>query len=361
MDNKDSAIGFTKAGDVTLAYQVVGEGKHPLVFVTGFVSHLEIAWEGREMAGFFNALAQHFTLILFDKRGVGLSERVNTQPSLEDTAEDIQAIMNALNLSRVSIMGASEGGPAALLFAATHPKKVDKLILYGTMPMWIRSYDYPWALSRDQYDRWLENMLSNWGQPESVGAFAPSKSEDAPFKHWWARLVRSGCTPDSMRLVLQAMREIDVRPLLSHIQAATLILHKRGDKAVPIEGGRFLAKTLAQAEFHELKGHDHWWWTEEYSPIIRAIVDFFDATSSATSSLNEHPPQTDALQLDTLTSREKEILGLMATGYSNQQIADELFLSHGTVKTYASSIYSKLNAANRTSAIATGRKLGLLD
>lgn len=220
---------------------------------------------------------------------------------------------------------------------------------------------YQVALDRNQYDLWLENMLSNWGQPDSVGAFAPSKLQDEPFKLWWARLVRSGCSPVSMRLVLQTMREIDVRHLLSHIQAEALVLHKRGDKAVPIEGGRFLAKSLAKANFYELKGNDHWWWTEEYTPIICAIAKFVDATTSTSSAQGERSHQTKPVQLEALTCREKEILGLMATGYSNQQIADELFLSHGTVKTYASSIYSKLNATNRTSAIAIGRKLGLLD
>lgn len=355
MSLKTPEICFTQSSGHSLAYQCFGDGP-PLLFINGFVSHLECLWEEPDLAQFFRQLSAHFQLILFDKRGVGLSERLNAVPSVEETSQDVLAILAALNIESAHVMGVSEGGPAALLFAATHPRKVNKLVLYGTMPKWIRSYDYPWALSSSQYDQWLESMVNGWGQPVSLEIFAPSKIENSIFCDWWAKSLRQSASPASLRAILKALHQIDVRECLSYVQTPVLILHKTLDKAVPVQGARFLCKHLKQFKLIELSGTDHWWWTEDHSTLVTEIEEFLGTQAhpdfeSSREQLSNH---------EQLSARELEILKLMATGLSNQAIADSLFLSLGTIKTYSSSIYSKLNVKSRSEAIASARKLGLL-
>jgi DNA-binding CsgD family transcriptional regulator len=243
-----------------------------------------------------------------------------------------------------------------VMFAATYPQRTSHLILYGTMPKWIRSYDYPWALSRSQYDQWLQMMVDDWGMPLSLPQFAPSRADDPDFQEWWGRVMRLAATPGSIKGVLESLRDIDVRPILSHVNAPTLVLHRTGDKAVPIAGGRFMAKHLPNARFVELNGQDHWWWVGDSDSILHEIERFL----SETNVTAESEPTPLAPMVEVLTPREMEVLQLLAAGYTNQQIADELFLTLGTVKTYTSQIYGKLNVPNRTQAVIAARKQGLI-
>ena len=353
--NNNPETQYVKAGDVLLGYQVLGQAEQTLVLVNGFVSHLECIWEEPLLNAFLNKLAQHYRLVLFDKRGVGLSERINTAQRLEDTLEDIQAIIDDLGWAKVSLLGMSEGGPAAILFAATYPQRINKLILYGSMPKWSRSFDYPWALSRNQYEVWLEQMISEWGSDVSLERFAPSQLDNKAFKRWWARMLRLACSPGTLRATLTAMKDIDVREALPHVRAPTLVLHKKRDQAVPMEGGRCAAQQIADSRFIELEGIDHWWWTENQEQVLAPIHQFMNQDDTTTTS----DQRTDAIT-ETLTKREMDLLKLIKLGHTNQQIADELHLSLGTVKTYTSSIYGKLNTKNRTEAIAVARKLGLI-
>ena len=346
-------IQYIPSGAVYLAYQVFGDGPQTILFVGGFVSHLELLWEEPQLARFLRQLSKSARVVLFDKRGVGLSDRVGYSPTAEETMEDILVILNAVECETAVLMSVSEGGPVAIMFAATYPNRASHLILYGTMPKWIRSYDYPWALSRSQYDRWLGLMVDNWGTAVSLDHFAPSRAEDAVFQAWWAKMLRQAATPGSMKDVLEVLRDMDVRPVLPHVHLPTLILHRRGDKAVPLAGGRFLAHHLPNSHFVELNGQDHWWWVGDATAILREIEQFLANTAAVTAP---SPPSL----VESLTERETDVLQLLATGYTNQQIADELVLTVGTIKTYTSHIYGKLGVANRTQAISAARKHGLI-
>ncbi|MBA55177.1 MAG: hypothetical protein CMK89_12050 [Pseudomonadales bacterium] len=353
--NSIPEIQYANAGDILLAYQVLGQGERTLLFVNGFVSHLECIWEEPKLNWFLTELARHYRVVLFDKRGVGLSERISSEQQIEDTLEDISTILSALSCDRVSLLGVSEGGPATVLFAATYPQKVDKLILYGTMPKWSRSFDYPWALSKNQYKLWLDQMIEQWGGPVSLDKFAPSQLDNSAFRHWWARALRMATSPGSLRTTLDAMQDIDVRPALSHVRAPTLILHRKLDQAVPFEGGRLMAQQIADSQLVALDGIDHWWWTENPEEILQSVHHFL--LQSDSSDVLE---QGNSLKAEALSKRELDVLKLAKLGYTNQQIAEELHLSTGTVKTYSSSIYGKLHAKNRTEAIAIARKMGLI-
>lgn len=347
---------YARSGDYYLAYQLFGKGAHTILFVGGFLSHLEIMWEEPGVARFLQRLSRFARVIMFDKRGVGLSDRIGSSPTIEETMEDILVILNTAGCDQAAIMSVSEGGPAAIMFAATYPNRTSHLILYGTMPKWVRSYDYPWALSRSQYDQWLGMMIDNWGAPVSLQQFAPSQADNPNLQRWWGKMLRQAATPGSVRDVLEALRDIDVRPVLAHANVPALILHRTGDKAVPLAGGRFLAQQLPNAHFVELSGQDHWWWVGDADSVLLEVEQFLSETNGVTAADKE----LTAPMVESLTEREMDVLQLLAAGYTNQQIADELVLTLGTVKTYTSHIYGKLNVPNRTQAIREARKQGLI-
>lgn len=352
MDNPISKTQYTRSGDYYLAYQVYGNGPQTIMFIGGFISHVELMWEEPGLAAFYRRLGQCARIILFDKRGVGLSDRVGITPTTEETMEDIVVILDAVGVEKATLLSVSEGGPIAIMFAATYPNRTAQIILYGTMPKFVRSFDYPWALSRSQYDRWLKTITENWGSPVSLQSFAPSRCEDQDFKDWWAKLLRQSATPGSVKSVLEVLRDVDVREVLPHVHVPALVIHRTGDRVVPVAGGRFLDQHLPNSQFIELNGQDHWWWVGDSAAILEQI-DRFMASSSAATAVPQPP-------VESLTEREFDVLRLIAAGYTNRQIAEELILSLGTVKTYSSHIYGKLNVENRTQATIAARKLGLI-
>ncbi len=279
--------GYVQSGEIYIAYQVVGrEGPDvpDILVVPGFVSHLEHIWKEPQLAGFLNGLAGMGRLILFDKRGIGLSDRLGYAPGLEQTCQDIEAVMTAAGSQQILLLGVSEGGPASLQFASLHPERVRGLMLYGTMAKGTRSPDYPFALRPDQYDRWLQHMLNAWGSPVNIEVFAPSRSDDTALRRWWAELLRLGASPGSVRLVLEVLRSIDVRPLLPRIRVPVLIIHRRDDQAVRAMAGRYLAGRIPRAQYVELAGSDHWWWSGDTQSILEAIARFIRELPGLTAS-----------------------------------------------------------------------------
>ena len=270
-------IRYVQSGEVHIAYQVLGGGPVDLVFLGGFVSHLEQFWDEPGVASFFRHLAASARLILLDKRGVGLSDRVGYPPTLEQTIEDLLAVMGAAGSRQAVLMGVSEGGPACILMAALHPERVSALILYGTAPKFTRSSDYPWALTPAQWNVWLEQLVKGWGGPVAIEHFAPSRAGDAGLRQRWALLLRSASSPGGIKAVLEVEREIDVRPALPAIHVPTLILHRTGDRMMRVEGGRYLARQIPGAEYVELPGDDHWWFVGETAPILGKMDAFLKA------------------------------------------------------------------------------------
>jgi pimeloyl-ACP methyl ester carboxylesterase/DNA-binding CsgD family transcriptional regulator len=223
-------IHYLANGDVHLAYQVVGHGPVDLLFIHGFLSHLELAWENPEYRAFFEHLGRFARVILFDKRGVGLSDRIQGAPSLETTMEDARCILEAVGSQKAYILGTSEGGAAAVLLAATYPERVLGLILIGATAKVVQTDGDPdWAsLPRPASLNFLESLYQNWGQPWAAQNFAPSRAHDPHFRAWWAMVLRAASSPSSLKAVLTLVRDVDIRPLLPHIHIRTLVLHKTG-------------------------------------------------------------------------------------------------------------------------------------
>lgn len=271
---------YVLSGDMHIAYQVLGSGPVDLLFVPGFVSHLEQSWEEPALAGFFRQLARRVRLILFDKRGMGLSDRVGVPPKLEDTAGDMLAVMDAVGSRRAVVFGASEGGPACVAFTARHPDRVAGLIMYGSMAKGTRAPDYRWALTSAQYDTWLAQLIASWGEAQALEFFAPSNATDPQLARWWAKTLRLASSPSACKAVLEVLRDIDVREILPQIETPTLILHRGGDRAVLIQAGRYMAEHIPNAQLIELPGRDHWWWIGDYRPLLTEIEAFLDRVTT---------------------------------------------------------------------------------
>jgi pimeloyl-ACP methyl ester carboxylesterase len=265
---------YVARGDVHLAYQTLGQGPPDIVFVPGFVSHVERVWEDQNTRRFLAALAAVGRLIIFDRRGVGLSDRIGVAPTVEATAEDILCVLDHVGSSRVVLIGASEGGPGSIRFAVDHPQRLAGLILYGSLARGSWTPNYPYVLTSEQYSAWLRDLVAQWGGPCGIETFAPSLVGDRATELWWAGLLRSASSPGAVRAVLESLRDSDVTGLLSAITTPTLVLHRSGDRAVRVQAGRHLAAHIAGAKFVELDGNDHWPWAGDQDAIVEQISIF---------------------------------------------------------------------------------------
>jgi class 3 adenylate cyclase len=247
-------IRYAKSGNIRIAYQVTGGGPLDLVFVPGFISNLEAWWEQPEWAHFSSRLAAFSRLILFDKRGTGLSDAIVGIASLETRMDDLRAIMDAVGSTRASLFGFSEGAAMSMLFAATYPERTAALVLYGAFAQ------APSAKrSDDEFEMILEEVDRNWGTGiRCLRQFAPSQIGDKDALRTWARWERNGASPSAAIALMRMNREIDVRHVLPAIRVPTLVLHRSGDTSIPVEFGRYLAGNIPAAKFLELSGTDHW-------------------------------------------------------------------------------------------------------
>jgi pimeloyl-ACP methyl ester carboxylesterase/class 3 adenylate cyclase len=272
-------VRYTRAGDTSLAYSVVGDGPLDLVFIIGWiVSGLEVAWEGPPRA-FFERLASFSRLILFDKRGTGLSDRVQGIPDLETRMDDLRAVMDAVGSERAAIMGVSEGGPMAALFAATYPERVAAAIFEGTSATFVRTDDHPWVWSRQEALHELEHWpWESWGSTnwanEYIRFFAPTMAADPTVRRWFQRWVRLGGTPGSHYALSRMNLDVDVRSILPSISAPTLVLHVDHDKLFDVRSAQYIAQQIPAAELVVIPGDSHAWFAECAEPIADEVERF---------------------------------------------------------------------------------------
>lgn len=264
---------YTKSGDVNIAYQVLGEGPRDLVLVPGWVSNVEIAWEEPALARFLNRLASFSRLILFDKRGTGLSDRVAEMPTLEVRMDDVRAVMDAAGSQQAALFGYSEGGPLCALFAATYPSRTSALIMAGSYARRTVAPDYPWGETQEQLRAFIDTVERDWGGPVGIEVRAPSMAADARFRQWFGRFLRMSASPAACVKLLEMNGQIDIRQILPAIQVATLILHSVNDRAVNIGGSRYMAGRIPRAKLVELNG-DHLPWLQDAETIVEEIEEF---------------------------------------------------------------------------------------
>ncbi len=267
----EGPVRYARSGDVFIAYRVFGDGPRDIVLVPGTISHVELLWEMPSYEHLLKRLTAFARVIAFDKRGQGLSDRVAEQ-TLEERVGDVRAVMDAAGSERATIYGWSEGGPMCLMFAATYPARTSDLVLFGTFAS---MKNEPWLMTRETLDRFLAQLVAHWGKGILVHLNAPSRRDDPAFLQWFARIERAAASPGSVRALMEANYEIDVRHLLSTIQAPTLILHRAGDKLVPVEMGRYLADHIPGAKYVEIPGTDHLVLDQETQDVIADEIEEF--------------------------------------------------------------------------------------
>ena len=280
---------YAKSGSVNIAYQVVGEGPIDLVMVPGFVSHVEVSWERPKLAHLLTRLGSFARLIVFDKRGTGMSDPASSAPTMDERMDDIRAVMDAAGSERAALFGVSEGGSLSLLFALHHAERARALILYGSWARRMTAPDYPWGIEAPQLEKLLATMGEAWdtgewwGDPEH-----PSPFDDERHRAWWARYLRMAASPSMAQQVIRMNVEIDLREQLADVRTPTLILHRSGDLWIQVGHARFMAERIPGARYVELPGEDHRPWLGDVDAILEEIEVFLDRQGQPAASSKRH-------------------------------------------------------------------------
>ena len=254
----ESAIHYATSADGTsIAWRQLGEGDADVLWLGGFVGHLEVSLEHPLVQRFFDRVGAFARVIAYDKRGQGLSDRPDRAATMEEHAEDALAVLDAAGVERPALVGVSEGGPAAIVFAAAHPDRVSKLVLYGTYARMLRDDDYPDGATLASLDRIRERAVNDWGDPVALHGFAPSMADDPEFGAFWARLLRLGVSRSGVRHLLDTWEHLDVRAALPSIGVPTLVLCRSTDRMTPFAWSQYLADRIEGARIVDLGPGDH--------------------------------------------------------------------------------------------------------
>lgn len=301
-------VHYARSGEVNIAYQVIGDAPLDLVFVMGWISHLEYFWTEDSFARFLRRLAGFARVILFDKRGTGLSDRVplDQLPTLEQRMDDVRAVMEAVGSERAVLCGVSEGGPMCSLFAATYPERTIALVMIGSYARRLQAQGYPWGPTLAQRDQFLEEIRNHWGGPVGLEDRAPSVAADPAFRQWWAAYLRRGASPGAAVALTRMNTEIDIRHVLPTVRVPTLVVHRSGDQCLKVEEGRYLAEHIPGAKFVELPGVDHLPFVGAQDEILDEIEEFLTGV--------RHASGFDRVLATVLVARLADPLGQTSVG-----------------------------------------------
>lgn len=348
-------VGYTRADDgVAIAYSTFGDGPLPIVLVAPLIGQLEIAWEEPAFEQFISRLAVGARVVLFDRRGSGLSDHAG---HLEDglglprLAADVRAVLDASGVDRAVVFGISQGGATALQFAADHPDRTSAVIVMGSGARITRGDGHDLGVDPGEVDAWIEHAVSVWGTGASVEADGPSMVGNDRYRAWAARLERHTISPGGYAATLRVTFANDARALLPRITAPTLVLHRRDDQAVPIEHGRHLADEIDGATFVELPGSEHTYFLGQQKPLLAAIRRFLDEhVASGTLRVAVRRVERKSAYgygWDALTPGEREVAALVAQGLTNAKVADRLGASPFTIDGRLRRVFAKLNVTTR--------------
>jgi len=275
---------YADSDGVSIAYRVHGDGPLDLVLVPGFVSQVELLWEEPEVARFLRRLTSFSRMLVFDKRGQGLSDRPGRPPTLEESMDDLKAAVEAAGFERPALFGISEGGPMSALYAATYPEEISGLVLFGTFARMLNAPDFPPGITEEALDRWGAMIRRDWGKAVGLNVWAPSRVGDSDFERWWARLLRQGTSPAGAIALMDLYREMDARAILPAIDVPTLVLHRAEDRMVPAAQGRYLAESISGARYIELPGEDHLPFTGDVDGLLDEVEEFLVGSRGARES-----------------------------------------------------------------------------
>jgi pimeloyl-ACP methyl ester carboxylesterase len=267
---------YARSGDVSVAYQAFGEGPPDLIWVSGVISNVEYQWAEPRFAGFLRRMGSFARVIRFDKRGTGLSDGVGGMPTLEQRMDDVRAVLDDAGSERAIVLGAVEGSPIAILFAATYPERTLALVLYGSYVKTVWSPDFPWAPRFEDWMKATDEAARGWGTraycDETVAKLAPTADEG--FRRFWSAYMRFGASPAAAAALMRMNMQIDVREILATIRVPTLILHRRNDPVVDVNQSRYMAERIPAARYVELEGVDQVPFVGNAEAVLREVEDF---------------------------------------------------------------------------------------
>ena len=344
---------YARSGNVHIAYQVMGDAPVDLVFAHGWMSHAEAQWSFPEIATFLRSLAKFSRVIVFDKRGCGMSDRAGKGATMLERMDDVRAVMDAAGSERAVIFGVSEAAALAMLFAVVHPDRTAALISYGGYARRIWSPDYPWAPTVAQRQKFLEAVRRDWGGPMDLSSLAPSRAHDADFVERFATYLRQSASPGTAVNLARLNTYVDVREFLPKIRAPTLVLNREHDTDMSVEEARFIAHHIPGAVLNVLPGRDHWPFVGDPQRLIRAIEKFVNKLPlTRPTPLQRRARRTRSANSIALTPRQRDILELMAQGHSNRDIATLLSRSEHTIHRHVANILAALGVGSRAAAVA---------
>lgn len=272
---------YARVNGVSIAYQVVGDGPFDLVHIPSWVTNVEENWSEPGYARFLSRLASFSRLILFDKRGTGLSDRVGIAATLEERIEDVLAVMAAAGSERAALFGSTEGSAMCALFAATWPERTRALVMYGAYAKRIRTTDYPWGPDMAERQAFYDTCMREWGGPTVLDKLARSMVDDARFRQWWAGYLRRSASPGAALALTQMNTDIDIRRILPTIRVPTLVLHRSGDPLCPVEGARYIAANIPGAQYVEAPGVDHMPFVGDIDALLDPVQEFLTGAPPA--------------------------------------------------------------------------------
>jgi len=275
---------YTQAGDVSIAYQVVGDGPIDLLYAQGWLTNIEYAWESPHYADFLTKLGRFTRLIFFDKRGTGLSERDVGYPTLEQRTEDITAVLNAVGSERTALFGVSEGGNMCALFAATYPERTHALVVNGSSARGSWAPDYPWRSKPEDIEALVTFVRENWGQPVGFDEAAPSMIDNKSASEWWGSYIRNSASPKTAELITRLNAEIDIRAVLPTVNCPALVINRENDAWGAADEARYIAELIPNSTLKIVPGADHLPWYGDQDRVVGEIQEFLTGQRNAASS-----------------------------------------------------------------------------
>jgi pimeloyl-ACP methyl ester carboxylesterase/DNA-binding CsgD family transcriptional regulator len=344
---RGAGIRFLQFAGRRVAYAVTGEGP-PLVAPAWWVSHLELDWEDQRFRGLWESVSDGYTLVRYDRLGVGMSDRDvrNDDLALDGEVELLGAVLSELTFEKVVLVGGSSGGCAAIAFAAHFPERVDRLLLYGAYA------DGASITSPEVREAIVTTVRSHWGLGSRLLADIFLGEANSVEQERLARYQRAAASPETAAALLEVIYRNDVRAELKRVRAPTMVLHRRGDRAIPYSLGRELAAEIPRATLIPLEGSAHFPWAGDWQSVARAFRSVL--VPEAPTRMAGEPAAV------LLSAREREVLALVASGLSDQEIAEHLVLSRHTVHRHVANIRHKLGRGSRAAAVAEAVRLGLL-
>jgi len=346
-------VRYARNGDLSIAYQVLGGPGPDLLFVPGFVSHLDLAWEEPFLARFLRGLAGFSRLIWFDRRGTGLSDPTpGGSLTLDDALEDVRIVLRAAGSTQASLFGVAVGAAICTAYALRHPANVRSLVLWGGHARLLRAPDYPAGWSEEFLAEVLAGIDRNWADGAGIGMMNPTLAGDERYRSWFVRNARAAAGPAEARELFRLCAAVDFRAALGDVTVPTLLLHHADDPWLSAEHSRYVASRIRGAELVVLPGVDHWPWIGDADAVLGEIEAFLTGVRRSRRSRPPWGPEA-------LTRREREVATLAVQGLSAHDIGGRLFISERTAETHIANAYRKLGVGSRLELVRRASEWGL--